>query len=977
MYFAVTLGFVLVQSMAFGLFLAEYGSRGLPYSYISIAVFASLLAAAYIRLGGQVSFAKLLTINLGFLGSVSLLIWLALNSPIHRAVIFILPLWFQIVVNFGILAVWSLAGSLFDMRQAKRLFPLLASGRWVASIATGLFIPVLVKTIGAVHLLVPAALSFAAAILLLRVITRAYIKPQPAAAAAPRPTPRGRADGGSSGLLKDRYVLLIFGYTVIWWVAFNFVDNIFFDRAFAQYPDANQMTAAMGRLVSLIGIVALIASTFINGRLISRFGLRAGLLGMPAALILIVGLLGISGSLGASLSTVFTLAALAWLIEIAFGFSLSLSANAIVYQSLPDTLRPRVQATAEAVVQPLAVGLAGITLLALTSGLNFTYAGLAYVYVGLGAVWVFFILLLSRNYVGALTRVITKRRLGDDALVLADPASTALLQGQLHGKYAGSVIYALERLEMLDEGLAAAQLPGLLRHEAPEVRREAFTRIERMKLTGALSAVREQYRLESVPAVKEAALRALGAMGDGSTELAQALDASDPRLLRAALTGLLKYRGDPSAARKLEDLLASASKDDRSLAIEVLADVDFPGRAAQLLRLCDAPESSRLAGRALAAAGMQALPEIEAAFCDPGAPPQRLSALTDALGRIGGEEAQRILTSRLSTSDAGLRAQILGALDRTGYRTKDAALIERLVRAEAAEAARLSAAQADLAEAAADGMLEGALRQSLAQTRSRILLLLSFFLDSGSIRKAREALNAGAGSRTSYALEILDAQLPAAWKSLVMPVLEDLPPEERSRRLSIQFPQAKRTAAERLDEIAGDASLPYWLRACAAHSATSGDDAMLSTVEKVLILKSVGIFSQTPDNVLADVAGLLEQVDLPAGETVFHQGQPGDSMYIILDGRVRVHDGERVINYLGEREIFGEMALLDPEPRSASVTAEDATRLFRLDQEPFYALMEERPEVAVGIIHVLSGHLRNRVRDLAELSTKIRELEGR
>jgi CRP-like cAMP-binding protein len=71
------------------------------------------------------------------------------------------------------------------------------------------------------------------------------------------------------------------------------------------------------------------------------------------------------------------------------------------------------------------------------------------------------------------------------------------------------------------------------------------------------------------------------------------------------------------------------------------------------------------------------------------------------------------------------------------------------------------------------------------------------------------------------------------------------------------------------------------------------------------------------------------------------------------------------------------MALLDPEPRSASVTAEDATRLFRLDQEPFYALMEERPEVAVGIIHVLSGHLRNRVRDLAELSTKIRELEGR
>ncbi len=121
---------------------------------------------------------------------------------------------------------------------------------------------------------------------------------------------------------------------------------------------------------------------------------------------------------------------------------------------------------------------------------------------------------------------------------------------------------------------------------------------------------------------------------------------------------------------------------------------------------------------------------------------------------------------------------------------------------------------------------------------------------------------------------------------------------------------------------------------------------------------------------------LLEELDVAENETIFKKGDTGDSLYIILDGKVRVHDGERLLNFLGEREVFGEMALLDPEPRMASVTAVEATRLFRLEQAPFYELMVERPEVATGIIRVLTGHLRNRVRDIAQLNARIKELEG-
>jgi CRP-like cAMP-binding protein len=69
------------------------------------------------------------------------------------------------------------------------------------------------------------------------------------------------------------------------------------------------------------------------------------------------------------------------------------------------------------------------------------------------------------------------------------------------------------------------------------------------------------------------------------------------------------------------------------------------------------------------------------------------------------------------------------------------------------------------------------------------------------------------------------------------------------------------------------------------------------------------------------------------------------------------------------------MAMLDPEPRLASVTALEETKLLRLDQQPFFELMEDRVEVAYGVIHVLSGRLRHLVRDVTEFSTRIQALE--
>jgi CRP-like cAMP-binding protein len=133
---------------------------------------------------------------------------------------------------------------------------------------------------------------------------------------------------------------------------------------------------------------------------------------------------------------------------------------------------------------------------------------------------------------------------------------------------------------------------------------------------------------------------------------------------------------------------------------------------------------------------------------------------------------------------------------------------------------------------------------------------------------------------------------------------------------------------------------------------------MLLTIEKVLILKSVPVFSSVPESQLVDLATIAESVEYDAGEIIMNQGDLGTSMYIVVDGRVRIFDGDKDLAEQGTRAVFGELAALDPEPRAASVQAIEDCTLLRLDGESLYDLMSGNKEVTRGIVHVLCDYTR-------------------
>ena len=132
----------------------------------------------------------------------------------------------------------------------------------------------------------------------------------------------------------------------------------------------------------------------------------------------------------------------------------------------------------------------------------------------------------------------------------------------------------------------------------------------------------------------------------------------------------------------------------------------------------------------------------------------------------------------------------------------------------------------------------------------------------------------------------------------------------------------------------------------------------LGVPEKILLLESLSIFKDTPANILAEIAPLMEEVEYAQNSIIFQEGDTGDCMYIIYKGEVKIHKANRVLTVLKEKEVFGELSLLDIESRSASATAVSNCTLFRMDQGPFYELVENRTEVVRGFIKILCQRLR-------------------
>ena len=139
------------------------------------------------------------------------------------------------------------------------------------------------------------------------------------------------------------------------------------------------------------------------------------------------------------------------------------------------------------------------------------------------------------------------------------------------------------------------------------------------------------------------------------------------------------------------------------------------------------------------------------------------------------------------------------------------------------------------------------------------------------------------------------------------------------------------------------------------------------TVQKVAFLQRIELFAGMTSQELSRIAAIAEEVVYPEGSVIFKEAEFGQTLFLVVDGEVRLYTKHRDLEPAIQNDYFGEMTLIDGQPRSASATAISDCLLLSISQEAFLEILSSNFEAALAIMRTLSQRLRKQVLHIEEM----------
>jgi hypothetical protein len=435
---------------------------------------------------------------------------------------------------------------------------------------------------------------------------------------------------------------------------------------------------------------------------------------------------------------------------------------------------------------------------------------------------------------------------------------------------------------------------------------------------------------------------------------------------KAAALSALGRLGDRRAERDVFTALATPDRVVFREAARAAILLDSPGTVGLLVaRLATGPFAGE-ATRALALAGPRAVGELilalpvsqgEGAVAPTAVAEGRTMSGTiraaRALARIGGPAARAVLPRFL---EVGHRARV--ALARSfGSTSFDLATGEQ--REQICAAIRTlreyGAALVEQRRASRHARVVAEIDRRLRDSVQAVFDLVTPLAGRRTTGDARARLKDP--SRRANVLELLETVLPsplgaevAAFVSLSVDVAG--PPGG---------PRGVEVALEGTDARRPGPPLSGWLEKVSRHceNALPSSDPMGSILDRVVLLKGVGLFSELSGEELYPVAEIASLERRAAGEVVVEQGAPSDALYVVVRGTLDVLKDGAPVALLAAPQTFGELGVLDAEPRAATVRAKTEVELLRVPREELEILLDESPELSRAIIRTLLGYVRS------------------
>lgn len=1007
--FVMSGALVLLKAAQSGIFLLAYGRSMIPWAFaasaLTLATFSMISVPLAARLGpSRLASTTLLCSALAVLG-VRVLLWL--HVP-HAC--FVLYVIVEAIAGLLLIQVWSVVSEATNARSAKRLLPIAGIGAAAAWTLGGLLVPAIVAKLGT-----PSLLLLSPALLLVCLALVRAVAANDLGDGAERGRRRvellGEWRAGLDFVRKVGLMRLGVALSVLALLTEQLMDFQLMAAARERYGAPGACASFFGAYYGITSAVSMAILLGLSSRLLSRLGASRALLVTP--------LVTVAAAAVATVTPGFAVIVALRASDRVLKQSTWSSAMEQTQTPLPVVRRAQARALTRGVLAPLAYAVSAIALAFVPEHVDLRW--LAFVTGAMCCVMAFIIARGVRpSYEAALRHALDDRRLDLDAESRTSLDADALraLAAELLSSDEGRATLAAQMLATTRAPTAIGALRAALMHPSAAVRTVAIEALGEQGAAGAADAIADRLRAEPDVLVKHAAaraLRSLAAVGSASARVVAALrarkDDEDARVaaaVRVALafaedhasasrgTALLPLlgQGDALAEEVLTALPPAAAHDaEVHAALRACLDVDRPlpiRRAAMraiarlrvtplladVVALLDDPRLSSEAAVELAGWGDDAEARVVSSLANP----ESAHQVASSIPLLPAGSGQRLFVRLLSHTDAGVRerasralAYVVGRGDRAPLAR---AFVEPLLDREVSFAYRLYGILDGLAHD--DGVsdweidrsfafLAGEVERKIAGVRQRVLRLLSLMGNQRVVRAVEFGMKRSSPAVDAKVAELLELSLDGKLARKIVPLFDRLTLRDRTaaaKRLGVYVEEAARDPlaailAEGDPHLEGAALMTYGSRFRERFPERYDAGAsMIPLFERMTFLRSVPLFGELSGEDLRSVAEKVEEVEYEADEVIFKKGDPGHDLFLVVRGQVAVRDGKVELALLGEREFFGELSVLDREPRSADIVATTASKLLRLRASDLAELMARRPQIQEEILLVVVRRLR-------------------
>lgn len=817
--FLIGAGGAFFYTAATTLFLESYSTTMLPVAYIGSGIAGWLLWFVSSYFGKKSSQSNQMLGSLIFLiGSV---IVCAFASYVFdmRIVSFVLFIWIRIVTYISVVVFWNLASSMFDVRQGKRLFGLIGAGEVLSDMIGFFSIPLLVNYIRTQDLLIIAAVALVLCLVLFSIIRKRY-----AAIHTDAIVPSGDNTEPASSVtiarfFSHRYSTLLFLLAFLPMIGIYFMDYIFFDQAKILYAEPRVLASFLGIFFGFVAVAEFIVKTVLSGRLLDRYGLRIGLMLLPAIVALAVGSAALTGLIFGIGSMFFAFVAFGKLMERVLRSGLNDPAFQILYQPLPAHERLGFQSMVEGV--PKAAGnLVGGGILLLFTLADF-HNLIAYniIFFGITLVWLRLGWLMYVSYRNVLRDSVINANTGTgDRRTVITERLLAVLQSDDPGK----VNKALIMISRFEPTALSVAFSVVLNNPSDLVRSRVFSMIRQFHSFAARKALtqlihtttHEQDRATAIETLEY--LDAMAGMSiDEIGQLVRSNSVAD-RILAAKILGeSTRFQ----AIALLLQLIDDSSPRVKRAALVAAGKVRRPELWMRLIEHLSIKDFRHTAASAIILAGGHIMVHLEQLFSRIGQDRTLQINIIRMYRRMGERRIKTALRAALRHPDKEVRYEALEALADADYTASSAeqSALRRDLDEEIEAILWTVAALRDIESTDSCRDVAQALRHELHVKNHRLFTILSAMYDARIIRGLRDKLRAGTNEERVYALEILDVTVDEQIKNDIVPLLEDYIADDVIETFKWRYPQERLQVEKRLTDIVwkDHATVNVWTKACA------------------------------------------------------------------------------------------------------------------------------------------------------------------